>query len=155
MYWIQTSKTWVKVSQVYGTVSISLTNSNTSDTNSFWDAFDEILFIASFIPIYFSSTICVKVLSWVSNSNLSRSLLKLEDIAEVHDQNLFHAKLLKAAFLLSQESQCTLSAEIYHKCSWQPYQLLDEKIASSIRHLSMQILQELLVPHIDSKFFIF
>ena len=96
-----------------GTSKISLTSLSTSDTNSFRDAFnDEIIFIASFIPTCFSSTIFLKVFIWVSNLNLPRSLLKSEDIAKVHDQNLLHATLLKAVFPLPEEFQCNISAEI-------------------------------------------
>ena len=96
-----------------GTTKISSTSSSTSDTNSFRDAFnDEIIFIASFIPTCFSSTIFLKVFIWVSNLNLPRSLLKSEDIAKVHDQNLLHATLLKAVFPLPEEFQCNISAEI-------------------------------------------
>ena len=54
----------------------------------------------------------LKVFIWVSNLNLPRSLLKSEDIAKVHDQNLLHATLLKAVFLLSEEFQCNISVEI-------------------------------------------
>ena len=82
-----------------GISRISLTSLNASNTNSFLNAFnDEIVFIASFIPTCFSSTTFFKVFIWVSNLNLSRSLLKSEDIAKVHDQNLLHATLLKAVF---------------------------------------------------------
>ena len=80
-----------------GTSKINLTILSTSDNKSFRDAFnDEIIFIASFIPTCFSSTIFLKVFIWVSNLNLSRSLLKSKDIAKVQEQNLFHATLLKA-----------------------------------------------------------
>ena len=34
-----------------------------------------------------------QVFIWVSNLNLSMSLLKSEDIAKVHDQNFLHATL--------------------------------------------------------------
>ena len=96
-----------------GTSKISLTSLSTSDTSSFRDAFnDEIIFIASFIPTCFSSTIFLKVFIWVSNLNLSRSLLKSKDIAKVHDQNLVLATLLQALFPLSEEFQCNISAEI-------------------------------------------
>ena len=95
------------------TSKISFTSLSTSDTKSIRDAFnDEIIFIASFIPTCFSSTIFLKVFIWVSNLNLSRSLLKSKDIAKVHDQNLVHATLLKASFPLSKEFQCNISAEI-------------------------------------------
>ena len=97
---------------------ISLTILNPSDTNCFRDAFDgEITFIASFVPNCFSSTLFFKVLVQVSNLNLSNSLLKSEDIAKVHDQNLLHATLLKAVFPLPEEFQCNISAEI--KIWWQ------------------------------------
>ena len=57
---------------VVGPVKINLTSLSTSDTTNFWNAFnDEIIFIG---------TCCIKFLSWVSNLNLSRSLLKNEDI---------------------------------------------------------------------------
>ena len=109
-----------------GTSNISFT----SNTNNFWDVFDdEIIFIASFIPTCFSSKICIKVFSWVFNSYLTRSLLKSKTFDEVRDQNLLHATLLKAVFLLSEEFQCSLSAEIYYEYSWQRYQLLDKKLA--------------------------
>ena len=98
---------------VLGTSKISLTSLRTSDINSFRDAFnDEIIFIVSFIPTCFSSTIFFKDFIWISNLNLSRSLLKSEDIAKVHDQNLPHPKLLKAVFPLSEEFQCNISAEV-------------------------------------------
>ena len=44
--------------------------------------------------------------------NLSRSLLKREGIAKVHDQNLFHAMLLQAVFPFSEEFQFNISDEI-------------------------------------------
>ena len=49
-----------------------------------------------------------KVCIWVSNLNSSTSLLKSEDIAKVHAQNLFHAMLLKleVVFPLPEEFQC-------------------------------------------------
>ena len=91
-----------------GASKISLTSLSTSDTNSFQDAFNgEKIFIASFVPNCFSSTIFFKVFIWVSNLNLSNSLLKSKDIAKVNDQNL-HAKLLKAAFPLPKELQCNM-----------------------------------------------
>ena len=47
---------------VVGTSKISLTSLSTSDTNSFRDAFNvAIIFIASFVPNCFSSTIFFKV----------------------------------------------------------------------------------------------
>ena len=47
---------------VVGTVKISLTGLSTSDTNSFWDAFnDEIIVMASFAATCFSSTTWIKV----------------------------------------------------------------------------------------------
>ena len=96
-----------------GTSKIRLTSLSTSDTNSFRDAFDrEIIFIASFVPNCFSSTIFFKAFIQVSNLNLFNSLLKSEDIAKVHDQNLLHATLLKAIFPLPEEFQCNISAEI-------------------------------------------
>ena len=89
---------------VMGTSNISSTRLSTSDTNSFWDAFnDEIIFIASFIWTCFSSTIFFQILIWVFNLNLYRSLLKNEDIAKVHDQNLLHETLLKAIFPFPEE----------------------------------------------------
>ena len=97
---------------VVGTSKISLTSLSTSDTSSFRDAFnDEIIFIASFIPTCFSSTIFLKVFIWVSNLNLSRSLLKSKGIAKVQDQNLLYETLLKAVFPLSEEFQSNTSAE--------------------------------------------
>ena len=98
---------------VVGTSKITLTRLSTSDTNSFRDAFnDEIIFIPSFIPTCFSSTIFFKVFIWVSNLNLSTSLIKSEAIAKVHDQNFLYATLLKAVFTLPEEFQCNISAEI-------------------------------------------
>ena len=95
-----------------GTNKISFTSLSTSDTNCFRDAFnDEIIFIASFFPPCFSSTIVLKVFIWVSGLNLSRSLLKSKDIAKVQDQNLLHATLLKAVFPLSEKFQSNTSAE--------------------------------------------
>ena len=83
-----------------GTSKISLTSLSNSATNSFRDAFnDEIIFIASFIPTRFLSTIFSKAFIRVFNLNLRRSLLKSKDIAKVYDQNLLHAMLLKAVFL--------------------------------------------------------
>ena len=83
------------------TSNISLTSFGNLDTNSFRDAFNgKIIFIASFVPTCFSSTIFYKVFIWVSNLDLSKSLLKSEDIAKVHDQNLLQATLLKAVFPL-------------------------------------------------------
>ena len=91
-----------------GTGKISFTSLSTSDTNSFRDGFnDEIIFIASFI----SSTILLKVFIWVSNLNLSRSLLKSKDIANVQDQTLLHATLLKGVFPLFEEFQSNTFAE--------------------------------------------
>ena len=43
-----------------------------------------------------------KVFIWVPNLNLSRSLLKSEDIAKAHDQNLLQVTLLKAVFPLPE-----------------------------------------------------
>ena len=58
---------------VVATSKISLTNLSTPDINSFRDTFnDEIIFIASFIPTCFSSTIFFKVFIWVFNLNLLR-----------------------------------------------------------------------------------
>ena len=77
-----------------GTSKISLTSLITSDTNSFRDVFnDEITLIASLIPTCFSPTIFFKVFIWVSNSNLSTSLLKSGGIAKVYDQNLLQTTL--------------------------------------------------------------
>ena len=96
-----------------GTSKISLASLNTSDINSFRDGFnDEIIFIDSFIPPCFLLTIFFKVFIWVSNLNLSRPLLKSEDISKVHGQNLLYAMLLKAVFPLPEEFQCNISAEI-------------------------------------------
>ena len=77
----------------------------------------EIIFIASFVPNCFSSTIFFKVFIQVSNLNLSNSLLKSEDIAIVHDQNLLHATLLKEVFPFPEELQYNISADI--KIWWQ------------------------------------
>ena len=96
-----------------GTSKISSTSLSTSDTKSFRDAFnDEIIFIVSFIPTCVSSATFFKVFIWVSNLNLSRSLLKTEDIAKVHDQNFLRATLLKAVFPLPEEFHCNIFAEI-------------------------------------------
>ena len=96
-----------------GTSKICLITLSTSDTSSFRNAFnDEIIFIASFIPACFSSTIFFKVFIWVSNLNLATLLLKIEGIAKVQDQNLLHTTLLKAVFPLPEEFQCNISAEI-------------------------------------------
>ena len=85
-----------------GTSKISLTSLSTLDTNSFKDECNcEIVFIASFVPNCFSATIFFKVFIWISNLNLSRSLLKSKDIAKVHDEIFFR-----------QEFQCNISAEI-------------------------------------------
>ena len=95
---------------VVGTSKIRLASLSTSDTNCFRDAFNyEIMFIAS----CFLSAIFFKAFIWVSNLNLSRSLLKSEDIAKVHGQNI-HATLLKAVFPLAlpEKFQCSISAEI-------------------------------------------
>ena len=61
----------------------------------------------------------------------------MKTFAEVHDENenLLHATFLKAVFPLSKEFQCSLSAEIYYKYSWQPYQLIDKNIGGSIPQL--------------------
>ena len=113
---------------VAGTSMINSTSLNISDANKFWNAFnDEIIFIGSFIPTYFLSTICVKVTKWVSNLNLPSHCQKSKIFTEVEDQNLHHAALLKASSPLSEEFRCNLSAEIYHEYSWQPYQLLGKK----------------------------
>ena len=117
-----------------GTSKIILTSLTTSDTNNFWDAFNYEI-NASFIPTCFSSTTFFNVFIWVSNLNLSRSLLKSEDIAKVHDQHLLHATLLKAVFPLSEEFQRNLSVEFYHEYSWQSYQLLDKKFGGSVAWL--------------------
>ena len=94
------------------TSKISFTSLSTSDTKSIRDAFnDEIIFIASFIPTCFSSTIFLKVFIWVSNLNLSRSLLKSKDIAKVQDQKLLHATLLKPVFPLPEDFQSNTSVE--------------------------------------------
>ena len=95
-----------------GTSKISLISLSTSDTNSFRDAYnDGIIFIASFIPTCFLSTIFFKVFILVSNLNLPKSLLKGEDIAKVHDQSLLHAMFLKAVFPLPEEFRCNIFAE--------------------------------------------
>ena len=92
---------------VVDTCKISWTSLSTSDSNSFWHAFNsEIIFIASFVPNCFSATIFLIVFFLVSNLNLSNSLQKSEDIAKVHDQNLLDPTLLKAAFPLPEEFQC-------------------------------------------------
>ena len=52
--------------------------------------------------------------------------------AEVHDQNLLHATLLKVVLLSSEEFHCSISAEIYYEYNWQPYQLFDKNNDNSI-----------------------
>ena len=97
---------------VLSTSKISLISLSTSDINSFRDVFNgEIIFIASFIPTCVSSIIFLKDFIWVSSLNLSRSLLQSKDIAKVQEQNLLHARLLKAVFPLSEEFQSNTSAE--------------------------------------------
>ena len=84
---------------VVGTSKISSTSSSISDASSFRDAFnDEIIFIVSFIPTCFSSATFLQIFIWVSNLNLSRSLLKI----------YLHATLLKAVFPLLEEFQCNI-----------------------------------------------
>ena len=62
--------------------------------------------MASFIPTCFSSAIWVKVFSWVSNFNFMQVIAeKTKTFADVHDQNILHATLLKAVFPLSEEFQ--------------------------------------------------
>ena len=126
---------------VVGTNKISFTSLRTSDTNSFRVvAFnDEIIFIASFIPTCFLSTIFLKVFISVGNLNLSRSSLKSKDVAKVQDQNLLHATLLKAVLPLSEEFQSNTSAEKF--------------FGGNTPQLLIQILLELLLPHNDLKFF--
>ena len=115
---------------VAGTVKINLTSLNTSDTNNFWDAFnDEVIVMVSFILTCFSSTVWVKVFRWISNLNLCRSLLK-NDICWSSWPKSFHTTLLKAVFLLFEEFQLDLFAEIYYEYSWQLFQLLDKKVMS-------------------------
>ena len=93
--------------------TLALNGLSTSDTNSFRDAFnDEIIFIVCFIPTCFSSITFAKVFIWVSNLNLSRSLLKSKDIAKIHDQNFFYATLLKVVFPFPEEFKCNIFAEI-------------------------------------------
>ena len=95
-----------------GTSKISFTSLSTSDTKSIRDAFnDEIIFIASFIPTCFSSPIFFKVFIWVSNLDLSMSLLKSKGIAKVDDQNLLQ-DAFKEVFPLPEEFQCNISTEI-------------------------------------------
>ena len=95
-----------------GTSKISLTSLSTSDTSSFRDAFnDEIILLFLLFKLVFHQQHFSKFF-FGSNLNLSRSLLKSEDIAKVHDQNLPHPKLLKAVFPLSEEFQCNISAEV-------------------------------------------
>ena len=81
-----------------GTSKISLTSLSTSETSSFRDAFnDEIILLFLLFKLVFHQQHFSKFF-FGSNLNLSRSLLKSEDIAKVHDQNLLHATLLKAVF---------------------------------------------------------
>ena len=113
---------------VVGTVKISLTSLSTSNTNNFWDVFnDKIIVMVSFIPTTFLSTIRVEGFSWVSNLNLCRSLLKSKDLCWSSWPNLLHTTLLKAVFPLSEEFRWGLFAEIYYEYSWQLFQLLDKK----------------------------
>ena len=69
------------------------------------------IFIASFIPAFFSSAIFLKVFIWVSNLNLSRSLLKSKGIAKVQDRNLLLTTLLQELSPLSEEFQSNIFAE--------------------------------------------
>ena len=87
--------------------------------------------------------------------NLLKSLLKTKMFAEVYNENLLHTTFLKAVFSLSEEFQFNLSVETYHEYSWQPYQLLDKKFGGGIPQLQILILQEILLPHNDSKRFFF
>ena len=90
---------------VAGTVKISWTSLSSSDTNCFWDAFNnEIIVIASFIATCFSSAIWVKFFSRISNLNLCRSLLKKKSFNEV------------------------FFSEIYYEYSWKLFQLLYKKM---------------------------
>ena len=87
---------------VVGTSKISLTSLSTSDTSSFRDAFnDEIILLFLLFKLVFHQQHFSKFF-FGSNLNLSRSLLKSEDIAKVHDQNLLNAMLLKAVFPLPE-----------------------------------------------------
>ena len=51
----------------------------------------------------------------------------MKAFAEVHDQNLHQATLLKAVFPFSDEFQCGFFAKIYYEYSWQLFQLLDKE----------------------------
>ena len=96
-----------------GTSTISLTSLSTSDTSSFRDAFnDEIILLFLLFKLVFHQQHFSKFF-FGSNLNLSRSLLKSEDIAKVHGQNI-HATLLKAVFPLAlpEKFHCNISAEI-------------------------------------------
>ena len=96
-----------------GTSKISLTSLSTSDTSSFRDAFnDEIILLFLLFKLVFHQQHFSKFF-FGSNLNLSRSLLKSEDIAKVHGQNI-HATLLKAVFPLAlpEKFHCNISAEI-------------------------------------------
>ena len=139
-----------------GTVKFSLTCLRASDSNSFWDAFNgEIIVMASFVPTCFSSTIWVKVFSWVSNLNSCRSLAKkTKTFAEVHDQNLHHATLLKAVLAFSEEFQCGLFAEIYYEYSSQLFQLLGKKMEVVFFNFRQKFYRSFL-PHNDSKLLFF
>ena len=120
---------------VVGAVKISLTSLSTSDTNSFSDGFnDEIIIVASFTPTCFSSTICIKFFSWVSNFYLCRSLLKNKEICWNSWPNSSSRNTFKNKFQLPEVFQWGLSAKICYEYSWQPYQLLDKKKLAVVFH---------------------
>ena len=105
-----------------GTSKVSLTSLNTSETNSFQNAFNyEIILLLLLIPLVFyrqNFYLGLWIFEFLFGSlgafyfNLSRSLLNSEYIAKVHDQNLLHSILLKAVFPLPEELQCNICAEI-------------------------------------------
>ena len=87
---------------VVGTSKISLTSLSISDTNSVQDASnDEMLLLPLLFQLAFYQQYFWKFArNTNSNLNLSRLLLKSEDIAKVQDQNLFHPMRLKLKAVL-------------------------------------------------------
>ena len=118
---------------VVGTVKISWTSLTTSDTNSFWDAFnDELIVMASFIPTCFSSTLWVKVFSWVSNLNSYSSLLKNEDICWSSWSKSSSRNAFKSNISSFWRVPTWSFSEIYYEYNGQLFQLLDKKSGGSI-----------------------
>ena len=59
-------------------------------------------------------------------------------------------EIFKSSIPLSAEFQCGIFVESYSEYSWQLFQLLDKRNVGTIPQLSIQILQELLLPHNDA-----